>query len=71
MPEPTLQELQRWMSLVVQHRGDSDEASQTDPARALIPRGAIVSGEVIRPSPTMEPLQRMDVYNGGYLTRLP
>lgn len=70
MPDPTLLQLQRWMSLVTRHPADSDAAAHTEAARALIPRGAVLGGDVIKPSPTMEPLQRMDVYNGGYLSRL-
>jgi hypothetical protein len=70
MPEPTLRQLQRWMSLVVRHRGDSDSASHTAAARALIPRGSVLAGEVIKPSATMPPLARLDVYGGAYLTRL-
>jgi hypothetical protein len=70
VPEPTLQQLQRWMSLVTRHPADADAAAHTEEARALIPRGAVLGGEIIKPSATMQPLQRMDVYNGGYLTRL-
>lgn len=70
MPEPDLTRLQRWMSEVIRHPADSEAGSHTDVARAEIPRGAIVAGEVIKPSTTMDPLRRMDVYNGGYLSRL-
>jgi len=70
VPDPTLQQLQRWMSLVTRHPADSDAGAHSEEARALIPRGAVLGGEIIKPSPTMEPLQRMDVYNGGYLSRL-
>ena len=70
MPDPGLQTLQSWMSRVIQHPETSDVAAAEEAARALIPRGALVAGEVIKPSTKMEPLQRMDVYNGAYLSRL-
>ena len=69
-PTPPLQVVQRWMSLLIQHPVDSDTGAHSDEARALIARGAVVGGEIIRPSQRMTPLQRMDIYNGGYLSRL-
>ena len=58
------------MRLLVQHPATCDEAANDAAARALVPRGAALAGEVILPSPTMTPMRRMDVYNGGYLSRL-
>jgi hypothetical protein len=58
------------MSLVIRHPEDADAAARGDDARALIPRGAVLAGEIITPSATMNPLRRLDVYNGGYLSRL-
>lgn len=70
MPDPSLVELQRWMSILVQHPGDADAASRQDDARALVPRGAAVAGEVIKPSDKLRPLERVDVYGNGYAARL-
>ena len=72
MPDtgPSLATLQAWLKLAIQHPVDTDTASRTDAARALIPRGAIAAGEVVRPSATMTPFARVDVYNNGYLSRL-
>jgi hypothetical protein len=69
--EPRLRVLQRWMSEVIRHPADSDTAAQSETARALVPRGQVVAGQVIKPSPKgVPPLHRLDVYNGGYLSRL-
>ncbi len=70
MPEPALGRLQRWMSLVVRHPADAAAAVREEAARALIPAGAVLAGDVVKPCATMAPLQRLDVYNGGYLSRL-
>ncbi|MEM7199592.1 MAG: DNA-binding domain-containing protein [Planctomycetota bacterium] len=70
MPEPSLAALQRWMSLVVRHPEDPNAASHTEAARALIERGQVLNGDVVRPSPQQQPLQRLGVYHGGYLARL-
>ncbi len=70
MPEPTLEQLQRWMTIVVQHPEDAEAASHSEEARALIPRGAVVGGEIVRDAANARSFQRLDVYNGGYLARL-
>lgn len=70
MREPALDTLQRWMALIVQHPTTSADGARTDPARALIPTGRVLAGEIVRPSATQPPLERLDVYNVGYLSRL-
>ncbi len=70
MPEPDLLTLQRWMSLIVRHPRDAAAAVRSRAAARLVPTGAALRGEVVTRSATMRPMARLDVYNGGYLTRL-
>lgn len=70
MTEPSLHNLQRWMSIVVQHPKDAATAMRSKKARALVPSAVTLRGELVLPSATMQPADRLDVYNGGYLTRL-
>ena len=70
MAEPRLDTLQRWMSLVVQHPRDAEAAVREEDARALIQVGAVLAGDVVKSSAAMPPLQRLDVYNNAYLSRL-
>lgn len=70
MAEPDLQTLQRWLSLLTQHPEDATAGARSKAARALIPTASALGGKVIQPSATMAPMERVDVYNGGYLARL-
>lgn len=67
---PDLATLQRWMAILVRHDEDAAAGARTEEARALIPLARVLRGEIVRPSATMQPLERIDVYNGGYLARL-
>lgn len=66
MPTPDLKTLQRWMAHVIAHPERSDAAAMTPDARALVDD----AGDVVAQPPTGSPMQRLDVYNGGYLARL-
>ncbi len=70
MPEPSLQELQEWMSIVVEHQKDAAAGSRSKAAHALIPQGQVKSGKVVLPNDRMDVFSRLDVYNGGYFARL-
>ncbi len=70
MTDPDLLSLQRWMSLVVQHPKDAQAAVRSKKAKQYIPTGLAMHGKVVLPSSRMEPMARLDVYNGGYLSRL-
>ncbi|MHC5065287.1 MAG: HvfC/BufC family peptide modification chaperone [Planctomycetota bacterium] len=70
MADPDLLSLQRWMSLVIQHPKDASAAVRSKKARSLVPTGQAMRGKVVLPSSRMEPMARLDVYNGGYLSRL-
>ena len=61
MPQTRMKALQRAMSVVVQHPKDAAAALKTGPARPL--------AGIVKPSRTMQPAQRLDVYNSGYLLR--
>ncbi len=70
MADVSLLDLQRWMSIIVQHPKDAATALRSRKARALIPSAVTGRGELVLPSATMQVEERLDVYNGGYLTRL-
>jgi len=67
---PDLPTLQRWMSILVRHHGNAETAAASDAAQALIPQAALLAGSIVAPSATMTPTERIQVYNGGYLSRL-
>jgi hypothetical protein len=56
------------MQGVIVHPGPIGKAVRAAPARALIPPGRL--GEVIRPSATLSPVERVGVYHGMYLWRM-
>lgn len=60
-----LERLQRWMQGVVVHPGMIDEAL----ASAAAP-GAADAGDVILPSKTLTPAERVEIYQGMYLLRM-
>ncbi len=71
MPEqPSLETLQGWMSIVVQHRVDAHTAARSKAARDLVPLGTVTRGELVLPNDRLTPTGRLQVYNGGYFTRL-
>jgi hypothetical protein len=70
MADPALATLQRWMAHLVQHRRNATAAARSRRAHELVPTGRAMNGSVVRPSATMAPMQRVDVYNSAYIARL-
>ena len=62
--------LQEWMSILVEHPHSAQAGAHTKAARAIVPPGRIRRGEVVLPNNRMDPFQRVQVYTGGYFTRL-
>jgi hypothetical protein len=68
MPEVPLSGIQRWMQEVVVHPGRVREAIRSPQARKEVDPKKI--GEVILPSRTLDPEERVDIYHGMYLIRM-
>ena len=66
--QPGLDRLQRWMQAVVVHPGSVEEAVLSAEAAREIPGESL--GEVVRPSHSMSPAERVGVYHGMYLMRM-
>jgi hypothetical protein len=66
--ELPLERLQRWMQAVVVHPGEIDEALASSEAASELPSERV--GDVILPSRTLSPVERLDVYHGMYLLRM-
>jgi hypothetical protein len=64
--EVGLERLQRWMQAVIVHPGLVDEALAAAAGEVAAER----IGEVILPSRTLTPAERLDVYHGMYLIRM-
>lgn len=64
----SLPRMQRWMQEVVVHPGDIAEAVASPSARKALGRAAIE--DVILPSRTLEPADRVGIYQGMYLMRM-
>ena len=67
-PELALGGLQRWMQSVIVHPGPVDEAVASPEAASLVAPGSL--GEVLLPSATLAPVERIGVYHGMYLVRM-
>ena len=67
-PELPLVRLQRWLQEVVAHPGSTEEAVAGRAARAIVPRRRV--GEVILPSATLRPEERLAIYHDMYLLRM-
>jgi hypothetical protein len=67
-PEIPLPRLQRWMQAVVVHPGSVGEAVGSAEAQEEIPKARV--GEVILPSKTLDPVERVGIYHGMYLLRM-
>jgi len=67
---PRLRALQEWLSLVIQHEATAEVAVRSAPARAYFLPRAVRAGRPIKPNDRMSATDRLQVYNGGYLTRL-
>lgn len=70
MTAPKLRALQQWLSVVVQHPLSADRAIGSAAARQHFAPAAARRGDVVTPSAAMSPTDRLQVYNGGYLSRL-
>jgi len=70
MPAPSLKALQSWMSVVVRHPQTSAVAIASPAARTWFDPRSVRAGKIVKPSPALTPAERLDVYNGGYSTRL-
>jgi hypothetical protein len=63
-----LARLQRWMQAVVVHPGTPEEAVASSPASEEVPASGIA--DVIRPSRTLSPLERVAIYQRMYPIRM-
>jgi len=69
LPEhPELGRLQRWMQEVVVHQGTIDEAVASPEAEREIPQDRLA--DVVLPSHSLSPAERIGVYHGMYLMRI-
>ncbi|MBW2401696.1 MAG: putative DNA-binding domain-containing protein, partial [Deltaproteobacteria bacterium] len=69
LPEhPELGRLQRWMQEVVVHQGTIDEAVASPEAEREIPQDPLA--DVVLPSHSLSPAERIGVYHGMYLMRI-
>lgn len=66
--EVPLQRLQRWLQAVVVHPGTAQEAVAARAARLLVPPRRL--HEVVLPSATLRPDERVAIYHGMYLLRM-
>src|SRR5216684_487302 len=67
-PEIPLPRLQRWMHSVVVHPGAVEDAVSSLEAQEEIPLPQV--GEVILPSRSLQPVERLGIYHGMYLLRM-
>jgi hypothetical protein len=67
-PELELERLQRWMQAVVVHPGEVEAAVSSEAAQAEVAADRI--NDVILPSKTLAPAQRLAIYHGMYLIRM-
>ena len=65
---PGLDRIQRWMQACILNQGSCEEAIQSDPAQAAIP--ADQARTLVKPSATLQPLERLDIYREMYLLRM-
>jgi len=66
--ELPLDRVQRWMQSVVVHLGSVEEGVASAEAEGHLPSGRV--GEVILPSKTLTPVERVGIYHGMYLLRM-
>jgi hypothetical protein len=67
-PEIPLPRLQRWMQSVVVHPGAVEDAVSSLEAQEEIPVARV--SEVILPSRSLKPVERLGIYHGMYLLRM-
>jgi Putative DNA-binding domain len=63
-----LDRMQRWLQAVIVHPGETKEALASTAAAAEVPAGHVA--DVILPSATLTPTERLGVYHGMYLLRM-
>jgi hypothetical protein len=68
VPELALGGLQRWMQSVIVHPGSLDDALASVEAGALVAPERLA--EVLLPSATLTPAERIDIYHGMYVLRM-
>jgi len=68
MADLALGGLQRWMQSVVVHPGKTPQALASPEAASLVPTGRL--GEVVLPSATLDPAERVGIYHDMYLLRM-
>jgi len=66
--QPPLDRLQRWMQAAVVHPADIETALKSPSVRREIDRSVVDS--VILPSKTLQPAQRVEIYQNMYLLRM-
>jgi hypothetical protein len=66
--EAPLERLQRWMQEVVVHPGSIERALISPSTRAQLPAERLV--DVVLPSATLTPAERLEIYHGMYLLRM-
>ena len=69
-PKVPLETLMRWVQAVVVHPHCVSTAVQDDAVRAHLDRTPERVGEVILPSKTLDPMQRIGVYGNMYPLRM-
>ncbi|HHQ48627.1 MAG TPA: DUF2063 domain-containing protein [Acidobacteria bacterium] len=65
---PGLHDTQRWLQTVIAHPGTVEEALESAEAAQVFPPERL--GEMIRPSWSLEPAERVEIYHGMYLLRM-
>jgi hypothetical protein len=66
--EVGLEQLQRWMQAVIVHPGEIQAATSSEAAQVEVAADRL--GEVILPSRTLAPAERLRIYHGMYLLRM-
>ena len=66
--DPSLERIQRWMQACILNQGTAEEAIASEVAQSAIP--AEQARDVVLPSKTLSPLERLDIYRGMYLLRM-
>ena len=68
MPELALGGLQRWMQSVIVHPSPVEDALASPEAASLVTPDRL--GDVLLPSATLTPAERIDIYHGMYVLRM-
>jgi hypothetical protein len=68
MPSLALGGLQRWMQAVIVHPAKTEEALASSEAAALVAPGRL--GDVVLPSATLDPAERVGIYHDMYVLRM-